>query len=507
MLDGVLGDHKVGSSSSDTARTARIVMAMLALGFFVLGGAATGAYLAVRHIVQSAVIDYTRVLGVRLEPTEVRFGLSFVQITDAKFVALEIPGVSGTVGRITIDFSGLTPKSVLLSGVTVNANGDLLEMADAASGFYERLSSLKQSKSAPPLPDISWRHLAVNLSTTSRLVPTASVNELTLVTHAGPTHDEYSLSTAGTKIGELNLGPAAVAARSQDGVFELGWGKSLQESRWRATYRKLLTADELRFSFQPVPLKEIFGLFDATTAPSELSNTTLQGHIEALRDHTSGRTAGSLTLDLSGFTPPYPAELKAYRFDDRSNVRANFDVDPLFQQIQLRGIDLRTGELSLLGHGCVDLKPPSARLRAELSTALDCVTLAKGWVSERVSGDLGQWTLRNTPRAIQGSVRVKVQIDAESDQLGQAKIVRQIGMGCGLRPMSLVELMNLGLPPMPDAGTVERMTKQFPPSTLLSNLPKWPPLPMFAPQGAPNQPSINRSRTVPNRDRISPSAR
>lgn len=475
---------------------------MLATGFFVLGGVATGAYLAVRQIVHKAIIDYANALGVRIEPTEVRFGLSFVQLTDVKFFALEIPGVSGTVHRITTDFIGLRPTQVLLSEVVVNANGNPMEMVDAAERYYDRISKPRGSSPTTPLPVISWKQLSINLSTASKIVPTASVKELTVVTHAGPTRDEYSISTAGTKIGDLDLGPIEVSTRSQDGSLEFGWGKTLQESHWRVAYRKLPGADELRFSFQPVSLMRILGQLGATPAMAELSQTKLQGHVAALRDHATGRTSGSLTVDLSGFAPPYPPELKAYRFDDRSTVRANFEIDPLFQEVQLRGIELRTGDLSLLGHGRVDLKATSARVRAELSTTLDCVTLAKGWVAERVSGDLGQWGLRNAPRAIQGAVRVKLQIDAESDQLEQAKIVRQIGMGCGLRPLSFAEVMNLGLPPMPDAGTVERMVKQFPPSTLLSNLPKWPTLPTLAPLGSPNKPSTTeRSRTTSSKDR------
>lgn len=465
----------MGNSYSNAARTVGLFVAILALGVLMLGAAASGAYLVARQIVKTTVVAYGRALGYALDPAEVRFGLNFVQLIDVRFVALEIPGVSGTMRRVTIDLAGASPKAVQLTGVVVNATGEPTEIANGALRNYRRIWQPQGPLgSAPVLPTLKWNQLAVNLAPNNPLIPAVSVTELTLTANTDPQHEEYFVTTATTRVGSLEFGPLDLCVLHDGERFELGRGRELQTSPWRLFYRSLPTSDEVRVSFQPVELLSLLGQLGAATPLDDLKTTKVQGQFDAVRDTTSGRTSGTLELGLSGFTPPYPPELKGYHFDDRSTARAKFELDALFKTLELHGIELKTGELSLIGHGRIDREPHSARVRLELSTQLDCVTLARGWATQQLSGDFGRWSVKNAPKAIRGAVSVKVQIDAVSDQIGRAKIAKTIGIGCGLRPLSLVEVMNLGLPPMPDAATVERLMKQFPTSTLSSGLPKLP---------------------------------
>ncbi|MGE5786125.1 MAG: hypothetical protein ACM3ZE_16120, partial [Myxococcales bacterium] len=264
--------------------------------------------------------------------------------------------------------------------------------------------------------------------------------------------------------------------RSQNGNFELGWGPSLHESKWHAAYRSLGTEEELKFSFQPFAFLDFWGRFGATTGLDAFAQSQVQGLVTALRSKASGKTTGAFTLDFAGFTPPFPPELKGYRFSDASTARANFELDALGLEMQLRGLELKNGDIRLFGHGRIDRELVSLRLRAELTTLLDCSTLAKGWAAEQVSGELGRWTQKNTPKLIAGAVPVRIQIDAETSHLDQAKVIKRIGNGCGLRPISVVDLLNLGLPPLPDAATLNRLIKQLPAPPSLPNLPKLPQL-------------------------------
>jgi hypothetical protein len=464
----------VGNSGSNTARAVRIVVALVAVACFVIGGALTAAYLAVVHIVTTTAIDYAKALGLTLVPAEVRFGPTFIQLLDCKFVALEVPGVSGSVRRIDVDLSGLHPSRMLLTDVAINAKGDPFELRDSAWRYWERVRPKSPSQAESALPKVEWQHLAVNVVTDNAFLPTVSLTELTIATNVGPTHDETTIRTATTHAGAFDLGALELAIRDQDGTFELGWGPTLLESRWRVAYGEVKNADQVRLSFQPLPVKELFERLGAPSIPPALSATKLSGHVEALRDRTNGKTTGAITLNLTGFVPPYPPELKGYHFADTTTLRAKFEVDPLFLAVELRGIELQTGDLSLTGHGRIDRELFSARLRAELATTLDCVTLARGYASEEIGGELGQWGAKNAPKAIRGAVSVKVQVDADSSRLDAAKVKKRIGIGCGLRPMSIEDLLNLGLPPIPDPKTVERLVKQIPPETVISHLPTLP---------------------------------
>jgi hypothetical protein len=304
-------------------------------------------------------------------------------------------------------------------------------------------------------------------------------------------------------VGAFDLGALEIAVRNQDGTFELGWGPTLLESKWRVSYRELPNIEQFRFSFQPTSARDVLPTLGFAAVPKGLESTKLEGHIEAVRDEATGKTVGTATLNLRGFAPPYPPELKGYRFADTTTLRTQFVLDPLWLVAELRGIELKTGDLSLVGNGRIERELVSARLRAELETTLDCVTLARGYSTDEIGGGLGQWGARNAPKAIRGSVAVKVQIDADSGKLADAKVIKRIGIGCGLRPMSVVDLLNLGLPPLPDRKTIDRLM-QIDPKTVISNLSTMPNLlPSFneilatPPFGATKSSPTSSSRTTP----------
>ncbi|MGC4068953.1 MAG: hypothetical protein QM784_30770 [Polyangiaceae bacterium] len=73
---------------------------------------------------------------------------------------------------------------------------------------------------------------------------------------------------------------------------------------------------------------------------------------------------------------------------------------------------------------------------------------------------------KNAAKAVRGSVSVRVQLDADTEHLAEAKVVKRIGIGCGLRPLTLEELLSLGLPPPPEPKTIERIVKQLPEPTV-----------------------------------------
>jgi hypothetical protein len=473
----------MGKTSPNTLKTMRIVVVLFATACFGLGGAVTGVYLALRHIIGTTAVGYAKALGVQLDLGEVRFGPGFVQLLETKFGLPQLPGVSGTIRRIDVELSGRKPTHVLLKGVRISANGDPAELRDSAIRYWENLRRTAAT-SEPALPKVEWQDLALQLTTASALVPSVSLTDLSMVTGSGPTHDEITLRTGSTHVGNYDLGPLELAVRDQDGTFELGIGPSLLESKWRVTYRDVAHADHVRVSFVPQALQDLFARFGETKVPDALKAATLGGHIEAVRDQKIGRATGSLALSLAGFTPPYPPELKGYRFADTTTLRAEFELDPLLLAVVLKGIELRTGDLALLGRGRLDRELFSARLRAELDATLDCVTLAKGYAAQEIGGELGKWGARNAPKAVRGAVSVKVQIDANTSRLEDAKVVKRIGIGCGMRPMSLTELLSLGLPPAPDAKNIEQLLKKIPSGGSATTMPNLlPPLSELNPFG------------------------
>jgi hypothetical protein len=89
-----------------------------------------------------------------------------------------------------------------------------------------------------------------------------------------------------------------------------------------------------------------------------------------------------------------------------------------------------------------------ARVRLDLRGTLPCDALASASAESRLGKLLGRAAGRKAGiaalRLVGGSVAVRVQVDASTPKLAEAKVDRSIGIGCGLKPLTLEDLRALG---------------------------------------------------------------
>jgi hypothetical protein len=450
----------LGNPRSSSSSSLRVLAALLIVGCFALGGTVAGALLYVRHVFQTTVTKAAQVAGIKLNLGQVSYGVGFVQLFDSQFELTKVPGVNGHIKRIDLDWVGLRPSKLLFSGLSVYTTREPVELYRSLLRYTDQLRRLKLDSNSKSRPvDFEIRHLELHGKFTHPLLSTVDLTEVELKRKVGKSKDQTSLVTNTTRVNGTEFGPLSLVFRNNRGQIELGWGKTLEESDGIVTYREDDTGMKLATSFKPVALTALFARFGQTTLPEAFAKASLSGTVTAQFSLNTGNVTVKTVLLLTDFVPPHPAELKGYAFKDKTLLVATLQSEPLYSLIEVPVLELTNGELKLRGTGRIERKEPSARLLADLSAKLDCVNLAKGFAQDEVGGALGQWGQRTAVKAVRGSVDVRIQVEADTAKLAEAKVVKRIGIGCGLRPLALQDLLTLELPPPPDEKAAERLVK------------------------------------------------
>jgi hypothetical protein len=451
----------VGNPRNKNASALRVLAALLIVGCFALGGTLAGAVLYVRHVFQTTLTKTAQAAGLKLTLGDVNYGLGFIQLFNCHFDLVQVPGVSGNIKRIDVDLAGTSASKLLFSGLTVYAKGEPLELYRSLSKYATDLKQLKLDSSPDSTPPVvELKHLEIHATLNHPVLSNLDVTELHLNRDVGAAKDQTTLTTATSRINNVEVGPLAFVFRNQEHQLELGWGKTLEESSWTLVYRDGTDGTGLAVAVKPMELGSLLTRLGQTAPLDSYAKASLGGTLSAHLDPESAKLTGKLSVSLTGIVPPLPEELKGYTFKNQTELLASFESDVLFTNTEITVLQLNNGAVRLLGNGQIERTGMTARLRADLSTQLDCGTLAQGYTSDALGGsNLGQWAQRAAAKSMRGSVAVRVQLDADSANLADAKVVKKIGVGCGLKPLSVVELLALGLPPPPDAKTAERVAK------------------------------------------------
>ncbi|HEY6077648.1 MAG TPA: hypothetical protein VIW29_02530, partial [Polyangiaceae bacterium] len=212
---------------------------------------------------------------------------------------------------------------------------------------------------------------------------------------------------------------------------------------------------------------------------------------------TGGEVKGKLRSSLKGFVPPHPPELDGFVFGDLTTFDTDLSLDATRDRVSLTNAKLQAGKFQLTGGGSIVRQGPSATVDVLLKGTLPCDALAGAAAESRLGQLLGRASGRQGKRTalsiVRGDVSVEVGIQGNSLDLLHAKLTQKIGIGCGLRPLSLPEL--LALTPndkeLQDIGKelghkLEDIGKELglPPVPSGLALPPLPPLPSLQPPPA-----------------------
>lgn len=398
----------------------------LAIGATLLVVALVAFAFGFEPLVKRIMVSEARDRGVVLEPGKLGVGIGWVELVGSHFTLVGVRGVSGDIARVQVDFSGLTPDKITVKGLDLDAAGDPATLASDVTKWADAYRDKFTTPMTASGVAAHWRPKAgapaAVEATNVSIAPGAP----------GTIVDAPVVTVSGVMVGPVHATLAKTSAR-----VELGLGNAPP-----AKPPLVVTADyagpvtKADVSLAPM---DVSGVSTLLGVKLPLADTKVGASVHVERDK-DGRVAGKLTADLRGFVPPHPRELDGIVFGDTTRVETTFAVAKDGESAVLTGATVKAGAFKLAGKGLVTRHDTQAHIQLDLRGNLACTELATSAAKSHLGRVVGAWVGSAAHLALQGSVGVVVKIDADTADLDHAKVLKTIGVGCGLKPLPLPQL-------------------------------------------------------------------
>jgi len=185
-----------------------------------------------------------------------------------------------------------------------------------------------------------------------------------------------------------------------------------------------------RLTWQPAMLAELATPFGVG---AELPAFKTEGSVELRFADTRSAIDGSAHLAVIGFVPPHPVELNGIVFGNRTTAGVTISVPEDRSGAALTEVKVVAGAFKLEGAGRVKRVENYGLVNLKLSGAIACSSIARSAAVGRLGKLLGGLVGNVAKQRLSGAITVTVTIDADSRDLGAAKIKDGIGGQCTVR--------------------------------------------------------------------------
>jgi ADP-dependent NAD(P)H-hydrate dehydratase / NAD(P)H-hydrate epimerase len=407
-----------------------LLFGLVALGLVVLGIAAA---LTVPRLVEERVVAEARARGVELVPGKISFGIGWVQVTDARLGLLGVRGLSVRAGVIDAELRGLTPVRFRMARVQADGVGPALPFAQQLAAWLRAQGpKLREPLVVNPL-SFTWREVPKD-------APQIALDDAEL-----RFEDERSALTAKRAMfGGKALGELRVRQSEQNLRADVTFDQSALDNPLLSLEFSDGSEQRLHVALAPVTLGRL-----GQIAGMELPHASVQvtGTVDARIPNNlaaGGHITGRVDVTLKGYVPPHPVELDGFVFGDTTTIGTAYRMTLAPPRIVLEQTTVKAGTFVLVGGGEIRLEGLDARLALLLSGDLPCSALAGAAAETRLGRALGQVAGKAVRQIVEGRVGVRVSVDALASAPGSALVLKTITPGCGLKPLTLQELVKLG---------------------------------------------------------------
>jgi hypothetical protein len=422
-------------------------------------------WLALPSLVEREVVRRARDQGVELTFGSLDFGWNWAELQHVKATLIGVPDLALTIDRLDADLDGTKLTRVDLTALKIDAQGSLTALALAFGAWA------KHFPAAFSLPLAATR-----VSATFRPDPTRPIwlelqrGSITSTPGGSIVAAEHTI-VAGADVGRVGATWIPTATN-----VALGLGESdLSRAPLRMTIDLSAPKPKVGFALALTPLERLAAPFAVTLPVHGVAASASAGFEFASKEATLPER-GAARAELHGWIPPHPAELDGFVFGDTTTLETNLAFAPDGKSVTLADTRLTAGKFALTGGGHLVRTSDAAELALDLRGALPCDALASAAAQSRVGRLLGRVQGERAGsvahQAIGGSVGVRVEITASTKNIAAASIKRGIGIGCGLKPLSLEDVARLGETLLPSdlselADDVHKLTPKLPDGTPL----------------------------------------
>lgn len=451
-----------------------------------------GLKLYLPRYIEQRVVAEAKARGIELTPGSIRAGWQWVQLSGARAKLIGAPAFEAKLGLVDVQLKGFEPNLIQLSDVRLGVSGSLPRV------LLELGEWTRNNPRAYEAPVVASR-IELNVAEAPAEAPWLQVSGGFLTrTDFGGAFSAQSCRLSGFELGKIGAGFAKTG-----GDVSIGFGDQHAQAAPLRLDASVDTkgAGKLRVVLTPTKLGLLGkGLGIALPLPDVIASSEAELLLPA-GVLTGGVVTGRLHTSLKGFIPPHPPELDGFVFGDETTFDTELSVNEQRSVVTLSGSQVKAGRFELRGGGTIRRQGLEALVDLKFHGALPCDALAGAAAESRLGRLLGRASGKQGKRAAQamvgGTVSVEVGIDASTRDLDQAKLSQTIGIGCGLRPLTLAELIAL-TPSAKDLQAIgnevgrklEDLGKELGLPPVPSALPLPPfPLPMTPPKAPAGEPA------------------
>ncbi|HYJ10649.1 MAG TPA: hypothetical protein VEX18_16615 [Polyangiaceae bacterium] len=453
---------------------------LIALGVVVLGAVAiiVGLLLYLPGYIRQRVVAEAEARGIALEPGEISFGWQWLQLSGATVKLIGAPSFEAKVGLLDFQLADWKPTLIEASNVQAGVSGSLPRV------LFELGEWTKNHPKNYELPIVASR-VSIRVAEAAATAPWLELSGGFLTrTVAGA-----AFSAESCKLGGFELGKVGAGFTKTGSSVAIGFGDQRAQAAPLRMDASMDPSGAGKLSLVLTPTK--LGLLSTGFGiPLPLPDVIASGNVELSFPPglTGGEVKGKLSGSLKGFVPPHPPELDGFVFGDLTTLDTELSIDATRNRVTLANTKVKAGKFELVGGGSIVREGQVASVDISLKGALPCDALAGAAAQSRLGQLLGRASGKQGKRTalavVRGDVSVEVGVQARSDDLLNAKLTRKIGIGCGLKPLTLQELLEL-TPNAKDLEAIggevgkklEDIGKDLGLPPIPSGLPPLPPLP------------------------------
>ena len=416
------GDPSGGAAPEKkaTSRRFRALFAFIAT----LGALGVGVTLGYEPLVRYLVQRETQRLGfiVTFDTIAVQ-GIFSSAVLHGVHVELDgVRGLHADVDEASVDLDGFKAKRIVTAGTRVAVEGSaadrLLDLGAWSNGHPDLYRVAGEGHGVT----ITWAAVAGE-------APWLSLSDGALSSNG----TDATFRTPGAVISGLSIGAIGAAWSDADATITVGLGsEAIGAAPIKVELHPTDKPATAALTLRPIKLASLgapLGL--ALPAPGAVA----EGSAALTLGSRAGKGVieGAASFTLTGWVPPHPRELGGIVYGDRTTFATKLSVSEDHLKVTLSETAMTAGALKLKGGGVIERRSTYALSSLDLKGSIPCSDVARSAVASSWGDLAGQLAFGVASVAMEGSVAIKVHVEADTRDLQKAKLTHEVGVGCGLR--------------------------------------------------------------------------